>query len=196
MNVRTKAIGGAVVLAVIALVFAYPVFAAANPISAAANPATATPSISKATVASPTSILPPPPVLTVGQTITFTSTNGQWRVIDPPAKPSVAYSVASGTVTFTVTGAFKGGYALSITSGTLSINRTSYTIASGSAELGPELARLVGQGSLSSATSGSFLVAGGSHSDFFGNTYNTLRFDVQANGMEYGVLLLVNVTHS
>jgi hypothetical protein len=195
MNVRTKTVGSAVVLAVIALVFAYPVFAAGLPFSGAASPNSSTPGAAANTTSTAnTSIIPPPPVLSVGQTVTFTSTNGQWRVIDPSSKPHVGSGPASGTVTFTVTGAFKGGYALSITSGTLSINGTTYTIASGSAELGPYLAHVVGQGSLS--PSGSFLVDGNAHANFFGDTYNTLRFDLQANGVEYGVLLLVNVVHS
>jgi hypothetical protein len=94
----------------------------------------------------------------------------------------------------TVTGAFKGGYALSLTSGTLTINGTAYTTASGSAEMGPFQAHLVGQGTLASSTPGSFLFAAGAHANFQGNTYNTLRLDVQVNGVEYGVLLLVTST--
>ena len=104
--------------------------------------------------------------------------------------------VASGTLALTVTGAFEGGYSLSIASGTLSINGTTYTIASGSAQMGPWLAHMVGQGTLSTATPGAFLMEGSAHSNFFGNSYNTLRFDLQANGVEYGVLLLVNVASS
>jgi hypothetical protein len=95
-----------------------------------------------------------------------------------------------------VTGAFKGGYALSVASGSLTINGTTYSMASGSAEMGPFQAHLVGQGSLASATPGSFLFAAGAHASFQGQTYNTLRFDVQTNGIEYGVLLLVTATVS
>lgn len=198
MNVKTKAISGAVIVAVVALVFAYPVFAAALPLSTA-NPSSGAPAATAAATSNnsntaATSILPSPEVLTVGQTVTFTSTSGTWRVIDPASKPHVRSGPASGTVTLTVTGAFKKGYALSITSGALGINGTSYSITAGSAEMGPYLAHIVGQGSLS--TVGSFIMAGSAHSNFFGTTYNTLRFDVQANGVEYGVLLLVTVTHS
>ena len=128
--------------------------------------------------------------------MTFTSTNGEWRVLNTSSKVEVSSGVASGTVTLTVTGAFKRGYALSITSGTLSINGTSYSIASGSSEMGPWQAHLVGQGSFASATPGSFLMGGAAHADFFGASFNTLRFDVQANGIEYGVLLLVSAAHS
>ena len=196
MNVKTKAIGGATIIAVVALIFAYPVFAAALPFSAA-SPSAVTPAATAATSSNSstaTSILPPPPLLTVGQTVTFTSTSGTWRAIDPVSKPHVRSGPASGVVTLTVTGAFEKGYALSITSGTLSINGTSFSITAGSAEMGPYLAHMVGQGSLS--TAGSFIMGGSAHSNFFGTTYNTLRFDVQANGVEYGVLLLVSVTHS
>jgi hypothetical protein len=67
-------------------------------------------------------------------------------------------------------------------------------MASGSAEMGPFQAHLVGQGTLASSTPGSFLFAAGAHANFRGNTYNTLRLDVQVNGVEYGVLLLVTST--
>jgi hypothetical protein len=132
----------------------------------------------------------------VGQTITFTSTSGQWRVISSQNNPEVKSGTASGTVTLTVNGAYKGGYALSITSGSLNINGSTLAIASGSAEMGPWQAHLVGQGLLASATPGSFLMSAGAHSSFFGNQFNTMRFDVQANGIEYGVLLIVSATHS
>jgi hypothetical protein len=105
----------------------------------------------------------------------------------------------------TVTGVFKGGYALSLTSGSLTLtsvsatsssSSTTYTMASGSAEMGPFEAHLVGQGTLATSTPGSFLFAAGAHANFQGNTYDTLRLDVQANGVEYGVLLLVTTTVS
>jgi hypothetical protein len=84
-----------------------------------------------------------------------------------------------------------GGYSLSVTSGTLSINGSSFAIGTGSAVMGPHQAHLVGQGTFASATPGSFLFAAGAHANFQGQTYNTLRFDVKVNGEEYGVLLLV-----
>lgn len=191
MNVRTKAIGGAAIIAVVALIFAYPVFAAAT--ASLPNASVAT---NQSNSPTSTSIVSLPPALTVGQTVTFTSTNGQWRVLSSPVTPLVRTGAASGTVTLTVTGAYKHGYSLSITSGALSINGSTYSIVSGSAEMGPWQARLVGQGSFSTSAPGSFLMAGGAHADFFGSTFNTLRFDVQANGAEYGVVLLVTATHS
>lgn len=68
--------------------------------------------------------------------------------------------------------------------------------------MGPHQAHLVGQGSLAITTPavndaiGSFLFAAGAHANFQGQTYNTLRFDVQVNGVEYAVLLLATVTVS
>jgi hypothetical protein len=144
-----------------------------------------------ATTSGNTDIIPTPAALTVGQTITLTSTAGQFRVVGHPGETGTA----SGSMVLTVTGAFKGGYALSITSGTVTINGTSTAIASGSAEMGPHQAHMVGQGtfaaSTSTATPGSFLFAAGAHANFEGNTYNTLRLDVEVNGVEYGVVLLV-----
>jgi hypothetical protein len=102
-------------------------------------------------------------------------------------------------MTLPVKAVYKGGYALSLTSGSISINGTAYAFGSGSAEMGPHQAHLVGQGTLvgaASATPGSFLFAAGAHANFEGQTYNTLRFDVQVNGEEYGVVLLVTATVS
>ncbi len=188
---KIAAISGASIFALVALLLAYPAMAATNsgssdgyPLAgtALANPVSAT--------TTSTSIIPTPTALTAGQTITFTSTNGVFHVVGSPSKTGVA----SGTMVLTVTGAFKGGYALSLTSGTLTINGTAYTMASGSAEMGPFQAHLVGQGTLATSTPGSFLFAAGAHANFRGQTYNTLRLDVQVNGVEYGVLLLVTST--
>lgn len=192
MNPKNASIFGAAAIAVIALIFAYPVFASTSlstPMPAATNVAsTSTQTIS--------SIVPLPQALTVGQTITFTSTAGQWKMLSAPSKPEVSSGVASGTVTLTVTGVYKRGYALSITAGSLDINGTTFAIASGTSEMGPYQAHLLGQGSFASASPGSFLMGGAAHADFFGATFNTLRFDVQANSIEYGVLLVVSATHS
>jgi hypothetical protein len=101
---------------------------------------------------------------------------------------------AAGTMTLTVTGAYKAGYSLSITSGSLSINGTTYAFGTGNAVMGPYQAHLVGEGNVASATPGSFLFSAGAHANFQGRTYNTLRFDIQVNGEEYGVVLLVTAT--
>jgi hypothetical protein len=129
-----------------------------------------------------------PTALTAGQTVTLTSTGGTYRELNNSSS-TASTGKASGSLTLSVSGTFKGGYALSITSGSLTIAGTTYNIASGSAEMGPFQANLVGQGTLN-ASAGSFLVSGSAHGGFFGGS-DTLRFDVQANGVEYGVLLLV-----
>lgn len=190
MNTRTKALGSAAVLAVVALIFAYPVFAASPIASNAVTPKAS----AAATTTTEQNIIPQPTALTVGQTMTFTSTQGQWRVISDPTAPKVRSGTAAGTVTLTVTGVFKGGYSLSLTSGSLSINGTTYSTASGSAQMGPEQAHLVGQGSLTNTSPAPFLFGGGAHASFFGSSFNTMRFDVQLNGIEYGVLLVTAVT--
>jgi hypothetical protein len=193
---KIAAIGSASIIGLVALLLAYPAMASVNgggyPLAGTAIANTASGS---------SSIIPTPTALTVGQTITFTSTNGQYRQIGTPSNNGVA----SGTMVLTVTGAFKGGYALSLTSGSLTLSSpasastpstTIYMMASGSAEMGPFQAHLVGQGTLASATPGSFLFAAGAHANFQGNTYNTLRLDIEVNGVEYGVLLLVTSTVS
>jgi len=198
---KIAAISGASILAVVALVLAIPAMAATNNGGASGGYPLAGTALSNAATSS--SILTPPTALTVGQTITFTSTSGEYKTIGSTSSATGAKGVASGTMVLTVTGAFKGGYALSLTSGSLTLvsasttattSSTTYTMASGSAEMGPFQAHLVGQGTLASSTPGSFLFAAGAHANFQGQTYNTLRLDVQVNGVEYGVLLLVTST--
>ena len=181
---KAAAIGAVSVFAMVALLVAYPAMAATQSGNLApAVPLAGTSLASTSTSA--TNIIPQPTAVKVGQTITFTSTNGKYVEI---GNHSVT-GTASGTATFTVTGAFRGGYALSITSGSLKLGTNTYTISSGSAEMGPHQAHLVGQGQTSG--SGTFLVAAGAHANFAGKTYNTLRFDITVGGNEYGVVLLV-----
>jgi hypothetical protein len=190
---KMAAIGAASTLAVVALILAFPAAMAAtnNPLNG--YPMTGTPLVA---TSNSQSILSTPTALTAGQTITFTSTDGVFHVVGSPGKTGAA----SGTLALTITGAFKGGYSLSVASGSLTINGTTYAIASGSAEMGPYQAHLVGQGELASpsasATPGSFLFAAGAHANFQGQTYNTLRFDLQTDGVEYAVTLLVTVSVS
>jgi hypothetical protein len=190
---KITAIGAAAALAVVALLLAYPAMAATNNGSLSGYPMTGT---ALGATSSSTDIITTPTPITVGQTITFTSTTGQFHVVGKPGETGPA----AGTLTLTVTGAYKGGYALSIKSGALNINGTSYGVSSGSAEMGPHQAHMVGQGTLASAIAsaapGSFLFAAGAHANFQGQTYNTLRLDVQTNGVEYAVLLLVTVSVS
>lgn len=151
-----------------------------------------------------TSIVPTPSALSVGTTITFTSTAGTWRLLasvtpvstTTTSSSAVGTGTASGTMVLTVTGAYKGGYSLSLISGTVMFNGETYAFFSGSALMGPHQAHLVGLGTFASPASGSFLFAAGAHTNLQGHTYNTLRFDIETNGMEYGVVLLVNAQFS
>ncbi|HUI00087.1 MAG TPA: hypothetical protein VLX56_00490 [Nitrososphaerales archaeon] len=127
------------------------------------------------------------PSLTVGQTITVTSTQGEYFL----ASDHTENGTASGTMTFTVTGKLTGGYTLSITSGSLVVNGTTYTVSSGTAQMGPDAAALVGQGATSS--SGTFLVRSTAHGNFAGSSA-TMSVDLSAGTTEYLVFLAGGIT--
>jgi len=132
------------------------------------------------------------PGLTVGQTITITSTSGDFHVVGNKS----ATGPASGTVTLTVTGKFANGYTLSITNGSLDVNGTTYAIASGSAEMGPYAHHMVGQGttttvatSSGTTTSGTFLMRATARGSFAGE-YATETLDLQTGATEYAISLI------
>lgn len=125
--------------------------------------------------------------LSVGQTITLTSVTGSyWEVGDRAVNGS-----ASGSMTLQVSGAFKGGYALSVTGGSLSINGTTYTISSGSAELGPYGVHMVGQGQAGTAA---FLFANRDLGKFGSTNYGILRVDLKDGSSEFAARLLVTIS--
>ena len=129
--------------------------------------------------------------LSVGQTITITSTQGHFRVVGGD-KSQVG--PASGTMTLTVTGKFVGGYSLSVTSGSLNLNGTVYTISAGSAETGPYAHHMVGQGTATTATPvaaapGSFLFRATARGTF-GGEYATMSLDLQNGSSEYVIALV------
>ncbi len=128
----------------------------------------------------------PPANLTVGQTIVLTSTTGQFRVFNE----SNANGTASGSLTFTVTGKLAQGYTLSLTSGSLAINGTNYTISSGSAETGPAAMNLQGQGTTSS--SGNFLIQAQARGSFAGTSASAF-IDLKTGSTEYLVALQTSV---
>jgi hypothetical protein len=135
------------------------------------------------------------PGLTVGQVFTIASTQGHYRVVGDKAENGTA----SGTMTFTVTGKFASGYTLSITSGSLDVNGTTYAVSSGSAQSGPRAHHLVGQGTAtavgttSAATpSGSFLVRATARGTF-GGEYATMSLDLQSGTTEYAISLIGTV---
>ena len=184
---KIASISAIAALAVVALLVVGPAVAATQAASTS-QPVPLTGTTLASTSTSNTNLFSSQTPLTAGQTITLTSTTGKYVQLSDHTNNGVA----SGSVVFTVTGAFKGGYSLSIASGTLAIGSTTYAITSGSAEMGPYQAHLVGQGQTSS--SGAFLVAAGAHATFTGKTYDTLRFDLTVGGTEYGVVLLVAAT--
>lgn len=122
------------------------------------------------------------PSLTVGQTITVTSTSGEYFVVGNRSENGTA----SGTLTFTVTGQLARGYTLSISSGSVVVNGTTYTVSSGSAQMGRGAAGLVGQGTTS--PTGSFIVSSTAHGSFVGTTA-TMSLDLTNGSTEYLVFL-------
>jgi len=120
--------------------------------------------------------------LTVGQTITATSTQGEYHVIGTPS----SNGTASGTITFTVTGQLSEGYTLSITGGSLVVNGTTYTMSSGTAQAGRGADVITGQGTTSST--GQFLLQGFARGSFAG-TRGQLLLDFKAGSTEYAVAL-------
>jgi len=155
-----------------------PVFAASQQTSSA----------TKATPVSTAAI----PGLTVGQVINITSAQGHFKVVGNKSETGNA----SGTMTFTVTGKFAAGYSLSITTGSLDVNGTTYAISSGSAETGSYAHHMVGQGTAATvgttsgtAISGAFLMSATARGTF-GGEYATMSLDLQSGTTEYAIFLV------
>ena len=125
--------------------------------------------------------------LSTGQTITLTSVaGGYWVVGDRNSN-----GTSSGSMTLQVTGSLTGGYILSVTGGSLSINGTTYTISSGSAELGPHGVNVVGQGQAGTAQ---FLFLDRSLGKFGSTNYGILRVDLKDGTSEFAARLLVTIS--
>jgi hypothetical protein len=120
--------------------------------------------------------------ISVGQSFTITSTAGKYYVVGTPSKNGTA----SGTLTFTVTGKLSAGYTLSIKSGGLSVAGTTYTVSSGTAQMGRDASSIVGQGATN--PTGTFLLRASAHGSFVGST-GTVSLDLQSGSSEYLVLL-------
>jgi hypothetical protein len=120
--------------------------------------------------------------MTVGQTITITSSQGTYHEVGSPSNNGTA----SGTVTFTVTSKLAEGYTLSISGGSLVVGGTTYTISSGSAQTGTFAETITGQGTTTPA--GQFLLQGYARGSFAG-TSGTLLLDFKAGSTEYAVAL-------
>ena len=125
--------------------------------------------------------------LTVGQTITITSTSGEYAL----ASNHTQTGTASGTLTFTVTGKLSQGYTLSITSGSLVVGGTTYTVTSGTAQMDNSASQLEGQGATSS--SGAFLLSASAHGSFAGSSAS-VSLDLTNGSTEYLVFLSGGIT--
>lgn len=125
--------------------------------------------------------------LSVGQTINLTSVaGGYWVVGDRGTN-----GTAAGSMTLQVTGNLTGGYAISISGGSLNINGTTYAISGGSAELGPHGRLIVGQGDAGTAQ---FLFHGRNLGKFGTTDYGIVRVDLQSGSSEFAVRLLVTIS--
>jgi hypothetical protein len=120
--------------------------------------------------------------LTVGQTITVTSSQGKFYAVGNTADNGTA----SGTVTFAVTGKLAAGYTLSITQGSIVVNGTTYAISSGSAQMSRAATTLTGQGA--TTPSGAFIIQASARGSFAG-TSATMSLDLGAGTAEYLVTL-------
>ena len=118
-----------------------------------------------------------------GTNIVLTSTSGQFRVVGNPKENGTA----SGTITFTVKSDLSRGYILTITSGSITVGGTTYTISSGAAQMGPFARAISGEGTTTS--SGAFLISAQAHGNFSGSTTAREMLDLKAGSTEYAILL-------
>ena len=179
MNTKKIAIASTVVaFAVMALVIAFPAMAAS---------AGAPQGYNTRQLLQHSAYLNSQPIqLTSGQTITLTSVaGGYWVVGDRNVN-----GTASGSMTLQVSGDLTGGYILSVTGGSLNINGTTYTISSGSAELGPHGLCMVGNGQAGTAQ---FLFLDRNLGRFGTTSYGVLRVDLKGGSSEFAARLLVNI---
>jgi len=185
MNAKILAMATTVgAVAIVAMLFAYPAIA-----SSAATPAT--PSIQQllqqSTTTQQTAAIQQTE-LSAGQTITLTSIAGGYRQVGDRADNGTA----SGSLTLQVTGVFKGGYALSVTGGSITLNGTTYSVSGGSGVLGPKQVHMVGQGH--AGNSGQFLFAARNLGSLGGTSYGMLRIDLANGGSEFAIRLLVTIS--
>lgn len=121
--------------------------------------------------------------LTLGQTVTLSGLIGRFVNAD---NRSIRGN-ASGSFTFTVTGVFKAGYTLSITSGAFKIGDTTYTVTGGSVELGPYGRWMTGSGAAGQGVN--FLIHAGFHGTDTATPHARVLLDVQNGSTEYLVML-------
>lgn len=180
MNTKKIAIASTVgAFAVMAMLFAYPAMAASGGSASAPD--------LQQLLQHPHSAGTQRVQLSTGQTVTLTSVAGGYCEVGDKA----VNGTASGTMTLQVSGAFKGGYALTVTGGSLNINGTTYSVSGGSAELGPFGAHMAGQGQAGTAQ---FLFTVRDLGNFGSSNYAVLRVDLQNGASEFAARLLVTVS--
>lgn len=179
MNTKKIAIASTIgVFAVMAMLVAYPAMAAS------ATPGT---SNLQQTLQRSAHMNAQPIELSNGQTITLTSVAGGYWVIGD----HTSNGTASGTMALQVSGDLAGGYILTITGGSFNINGTTYTISSGSAELGSRGYLIVGNGQ---AGTGQFLFLDRNLGKFGNTNYGVLRVDLKDGTSEFAARLLVTIS--
>jgi hypothetical protein len=179
MNTKKIAVASTIgAFAVMALLFAYPAMASSSgaPQNLNTQQLLAHPQYSNMKIQ-----------LSSGQTITITSVAGGYVEIGNPK----VNGTASGSMTLQVTGTFTGGYALTVTGGSLNVNGATYTISSGSAELGRYGVSMGGQGQAGTAQ---FLFLDRSMGKFGTTNYGILRVDLKDGSSEFAARLLVTIS--
>ena len=131
---------------------------------------------------------PQAPAFSNGQTISVASTAGSYFVVGTQGKTN---GTASGTLTFTVDGKLKAGYILSV-SGSIQVAGTTYAITSGSAEMGPGGANIVGQGATSS--SGTLIFRASASGNFSGASTSRVVIDFSNGTTEYAIVLTGSIS--
>ena len=180
MNTKKIAIASTIgAFAAMALLFAYP--AMANSTGVQQNPSPQN-ILQHSAYMSSTRIQ-----LSTGQTITLTSVAGGYWVVGDRA----SNGTATGSMTLKVTGDLAGGFILTVTGGSFNINGTTYTISSGSAQLGPYGRFAEGQGQAGSAQ---FLFIDRNLGKFGSASYAVLRVDLKDGSSEFAARLLVTVS--
>lgn len=177
MKTKSLAIATTVgAVALMALLFAYPAMAASPAATSPQNSSQVQQLQNRQRIS-----------LNVGQTITLTSVAGGYIEVGDRS----VHGNATGSMTLQVTGAFTGGYALSVTGGQVAINGTTYTVTGGSGELGPYGGHMVGQAQGGDSTQ--LLFVGRNLGGFGGTAYGVLRIDLTNGSNEFAVKLLVSI---
>lgn len=138
--------------------------------------------------------------LTVGTTLTFSNLNGHWVAFtnrsgmagdDPEGNAPFAVKVgnSTGSFTFKVTSTSEDGANLTITSGSFTINGTTYTVSSGHLALNDGGESGFGNGTASSGATFEIHVAGIHENTTSSAQVGAIRLDVNVGKSEYLVIL-------